>query len=58
MDVSVGGVNMGRIIFGLHGRALPKTVENFRCLCTGNIIKSSDTVSLIVPLRALRALAR
>ena len=34
-DVSIGGVNKGRIIFGLFAKVVPKTAENFRALCTG-----------------------
>jgi len=35
MDLSIGGTPAGRVTFGLHGNACPRTVENFRCLCTG-----------------------
>lgn len=35
MDVSIGGGGARRVVFGLHGRAAPRTCENFRCLCTG-----------------------
>jgi len=34
-DVKIGGQEAKRIIFGLFGDVVPKTVENFRALCTG-----------------------
>ncbi|CAM6084387.1 unnamed protein product [Calypogeia fissa] len=34
-DVEIGGESAGRIEMGLFGKAAPKTVDNFRALCTG-----------------------
>lgn len=34
-DVEIGGESAGRVVLGLFGEVVPKTVENFRALCTG-----------------------
>ena len=34
-DMTLGGAEAGRIVMELRADVVPKTAENFRCLCTG-----------------------
>jgi len=38
-DVSVGGVEIGRILMELYADIVPRTAENFRQFCTGEMKK-------------------
>ena len=35
-DISIDGQDSGRIVFGLFGNTVPKTVKNFATLCDGS----------------------
>lgn len=34
-DIELGGKPLGRVVFGLYAKTVPKTAENFRALATG-----------------------
>ena len=36
MDIEIGGKDAGRIVYGLYGDVVPKTVANFATICKGD----------------------
>lgn len=43
MDITVGGELQGRLLIELYNDVVPKTAENFRALCTGEMGLSSTS---------------
>lgn len=39
MDVTIGGEVGGRIVFKLYDRVTPRTALNFKCLCSGEVLR-------------------
>merc|ERR1739845_178779 len=45
-DMTIGGQSSGRIVMELREDVVPKTAENFRCLCTGEKVMGKQGKAL------------
>lgn len=49
-DITIGGESKGRIVIGLFGKTVPKTVKNFVELATGSVRSAfGDAFSFCAP---------
>merc|ERR1719356_2321028 len=46
LQMSIGGKDVGKIVFELYTDTVPKTCDNFKCLCTGEKGKNQDGKAL------------
>lgn len=44
-DISIGGEDAGRVVIGLFGKTVPKTVKNFKSLAEGNEERDGQTLT-------------
>jgi len=51
-DIEIGGEKLGRIVIGLFGKTVPKTVKNFKTLAMGTQVRS---VCLLSDLHLLKS---
>jgi len=49
-DIEIGGEKTGRIVIGLFGKTVPKTVKNFKTLAMGSEVSRWSVVLLEISI--------
>lgn len=44
-DIEIGGEKQGRVVIGLFGRTVPRTVKNFKSIAEGHTTEKGDTLT-------------